>query len=85
MLGGGYYFGKLSVYSNCSSSNTSCYSAGGTSTNEQVKNPFFMARSGIHFLIFSFLSLGVEAEWRMLYDSKPVQTVGGALSLSVVF
>jgi len=85
MLGGGYYFGKLSVYNTCSSSNTSCYSSGGTSTNEQVKNPFFMARSGIHFLIFSFLSLGVEAEWRMLYDSKPVQSVGGALSLSVVF
>lgn len=83
MLGGGYYFGKLNVYNTCSS--TSCYSAGGTSGSEQVKNPFFMARSGIHFLIFSFLSLGVEAEWRMLYDSKPVQTVGGALSLSVVF
>lgn len=83
MLGGGYYFGKLSVYNTCSSS--SCYSAGGSSSSDQVKNPFFMARSGIHFLIFSFLSLGIEGEWRMYYDSKPVQTVGGALSLSVVF
>lgn len=85
MLGGGYYFGKLNVYNTCSSGNTMCSTSTGGSTDQQVKNPFFMARSGIHFLIFSFLSLGVEGEWRMYYDSKPVQTVGGALSLSVVF
>jgi hypothetical protein len=44
-----------------------------------------MARTGIHFLVFSFLSLGVEAEYRMLYDSKPIHAAGGAISLSVVF
>lgn len=83
MLGGGYYFGKLNVYNTCSSNN--CFSSGGSSTEQQVKNPFFMARPGIHFLVFSFLSLGLEGEWRMYYDSKPVQTVGAALSLTVVF
>ncbi len=85
LVGAGYYFGKLNVYSTCSTSNTTCGTGSFQSVNEQVKNPFFMARSGLHFLIFSFLSVGVDAEWRMYYDSKPVNTVGAALVITGTF
>jgi hypothetical protein len=84
MLGAGYYLGQYSVSATCGSSNTQCF-APNTVPETQIRNPFFMARTGIHFLIFSFLSLGVEAEYRMLYDSKPMHAAGGAVSLSVVF
>lgn len=83
-IGAGYYYGRLAVYNTCGNS-TSCGGGAFNSISQDVKNPFFMARTGIHFLIFSFLALGIEAEYRMLYDSKPVHGIGGALALSVVF
>ncbi len=85
VVGAGYYFGKLNVYSTCSSGNTNCGTGSFQSTNEQVKNPFFMARSGIHFMIFSWLAIGADAEYRMYYDSKPVHTIGGALVITGMF
>jgi hypothetical protein len=81
ILGGGYYYGKFNRYSNCEST------CSGTSSGESfiVKNPFLVARGGGHFLIFSFLSVGIEAEYRMYYDTKPVSAVSGSLMISGVF
>ncbi|MBS0618208.1 MAG: hypothetical protein JSR44_08465 [Spirochaetes bacterium] len=77
----GYYVGKFSYYPQCSG-NCMGYSSG----SDIVKGPFITARTGMHFLIFSFLSLGLEGDWKMYYDSpKPVMAIGGTLSLSVVF
>ena len=84
-VGAGYYLGQLKVGSNCDSQNTQCSTGNFQSIDQQVKNPFFVARSGIHFMIFSFLAVGVEGEWRMLYDSKPVQGVSGAVVVTGMF
>ncbi|HMV36919.1 MAG TPA: outer membrane beta-barrel protein, partial [Turneriella sp.] len=84
MVGAGYYLGKYSVSSTCSSANTQCF-APNTVPETQIRNPFALARTGIHFLIFSFLSAGIEGEYRMLYDSKPIHSVGGAASLTLTF
>ncbi len=83
LIGAGYYFGRLSVSSNCASGNTQCGNF--QSVDQQVKNPFFMARTGIHFMIFSWLAIGADAEWRMYYDSKPVNTIGGAVAITGMF
>jgi hypothetical protein len=87
MLGAGYYMGNLKVGIQCSPGDPFCSNLQSSFQliDQSVRNPFFMARTGIHFLIFLFLSLGVEAEYRMLYDSKPIHAAGGAVSLSVVF
>ncbi len=85
LIGAGYYYGKYNSYNNCTSPNCSSGGGGFQSENFVVKNPFFTARAGIHFLIFSFFAVGLEGEYRMYYDAKPVNAVGGALTLSVVF
>jgi len=78
----GYYVGKFQYYPQC---NTNCM-GGYASGSDIVKGPFVTARTGIHFLMLSFLSIGLEGDWKMYYDSpKPVMAVGGTLSLSVVF
>lgn len=84
-VGAGYYLGQLKVGSNCSPENTQCGTGSFQSIDQVVKNPFFMARTGIHFLIFSWLAIGADAEWRMYYDSKPVQTIGGGLAITAMF
>lgn len=83
MLGLGYYLGNYSVHSNCGG-NPQCI-APNVIPKTPIRNPFFLARTGIHFLIFSFLSAGIEAEYRMLYDSKSIHSVGGALTLTFIF
>ncbi|GAB4443312.1 MAG: hypothetical protein OHK0011_25650 [Turneriella sp.] len=84
MLGAGYFIGRYSVYAKCSPGSTQCF-APNTVPETPIRNPFFLARSGIHFLIFSFLSAGVEAEYRMLYDGKPIHAVGGYGTLTLAF
>jgi hypothetical protein len=84
MIGLGYYFGKFSVSASCPAGNTQCF-APNTVPETQIRNPYAMARVGAHFLIFSFLAAGIEAEYRMLYDSKPIQSVGGGVSLIFTF
>lgn len=84
-VGAGYYFGRLSVSTSCSAQNTQCAANNFQPVDQNVKNPFFMARSGIHFMIFSWLAVGADAEWRMYYDSKPVNTIGGALVITGMF
>ncbi|MBX3722621.1 MAG: autotransporter domain-containing protein [Turneriella sp.] len=82
-IGAGYYFGALNRYIDCG---TSCSNGSFTSENIKIRNPFGIARAGIHFLIFSFLSLGLEADYRMYFDSpKPVQVGHASLSISAVF
>jgi len=83
LIGAGYYFGKFSNYVSCESN---CGTTGFNSTNANIYNPLFVARSGIHYLLFSFMSLGVEADWRLHYDGGgPVMTVGGFAVITVVF
>lgn len=83
-IGAGYYFGDLNRYVDCASG---CYSSGSiNSENTKIRNPFGIARAGIHFLIFSFLSLGLEADYRLYFDSsKPVQVGHASISISAVF
>lgn len=83
-VGLGYYIGKFSVSSTCPAGDTQCF-APNTVPETQIRNPFAMAHAGIHFLIFSFLSVGVQTEYRMLYDAKPLHTMGGYLTLAYVF
>lgn len=85
-LGMGYYVGSLNL------DMSGCANPGGCMPNPDVKtgkstvyNPFFLIRTGIHFMVFSFLAVGLEADYRMLYDSKPVHIGGGMLSISYVF
>ncbi len=83
LVGAGYYFGDFNRYVDCG---TSCGTSSFTSENFKIRNPFALTRLGIHFLIFSFLSLGLEADYRVYFDSsKPVQAVHGTLSISAVF
>jgi hypothetical protein len=84
MISLGYYFGKFSVAASCPAGNTQCF-APNTVPETQIRNPYAMARVGAHFLIFSFLAAGIEADYRMLYESKPIQSVGGAVSLIFTF
>lgn len=82
-IGAGYYFGNLNRYIDCGSG---CSNSSFTSENTKIRNPFGVARAGIHFLIFSFLSLGLEADYRLYFDSpKPVQVGHASLSISAVF
>lgn len=82
-LGLGYYFADFSRYQDCGSN---CANSGFTGENFKVKNPFAVARLGIHFLLFSFLSLGLEADYRMFFDSAgPVQAAHATLSIAAVF
>lgn len=81
-VGGGYYLGFYNSYQNCSGN---C-SGGYAGEDFKMRNPMAMARTGIHFLIFSFMALGLEAEWRYHYDSpKSIHSLGAQLALSVVF
>lgn len=83
LVGAGYYFGEFSRYIDCASN---CGSTGFNSETFKIRNPFALSRVGIHFLLFSFLSLGLEADYRLYFDSpKPVQAFHGALSISAVF
>ncbi|AFM10848.1 hypothetical protein [Turneriella parva] len=84
-VGAGYYYGRLSVSTECSSQNTQCSTGSFQPISQDAKNPFFMARTGIHFLIFSWLAIGADAEYRMYYDSKPINTVGAALAITGMF
>lgn len=82
-LGFGYYYGILSVFNEHCNDNL-C----GISPNEGrfvLWNPFFMARTGIQFLLFSFVSVGFQGEYIMLYDGNPVHGVGASFALSIVF
>jgi hypothetical protein len=83
LIGAGYYFGTFNRYIDCS---TSCGTSGFNSENFKISNPFALTRLGIHFLIFSFLSLGIEADYRLFFDSsKPVQAAHATVSISAVF
>lgn len=83
-IGAGYYFGELNRYVDCGSNCST--SSSFTSENTKIRNPFGVARAGIHFLIFSFLSLGLEADYRLFFDSsKPVQVGHASISISAVF
>jgi len=84
MIGLGYYFGKFSVFASCPAGNTQCFAPDAV-PETKIRNPYAMARVGAHFLIFSFLAAGIEADYRILYDSKPIQSVGGAVSLTFTF
>lgn len=85
MAGVGYYIGTFDRYLDC----TNCSSGSSTgfqSENTRVRNPFALTRFGIHFLIFSFLAIGLEADYRVYFDSpKPVQAAGANLVLSGAF
>lgn len=86
-LGAGYFLG--SYYSNLNCSGGCSSSNGSTGYNGEsfkVRNPVFMVRSGVHVLLFSFLTLGFTGEWRMHYDSpKSIHSIGGLLSVGVAF
>lgn len=80
-LGLGYYAGRFRMYQeNCQSN---CDDV--PDTTLRVKNPAFIAQSGIHFLIFSYLSVGLEARYQVLYDGTPLQAAGGLLTLTTMF
>lgn len=83
LVGAGYYFGSYSVSAQCGG-NPQCF-APNVIPKTPIRNPFFLARAGMHFLVFSFLSAGIEAEYRMLADNKPLHSVGGALALTFIF
>lgn len=84
LAGGGYYFGTFNRYVDCGSNCSS--TSGFTSEKFSIRNPFAVTRLGIHFLVFSFLSLGLEADYRLYFDSsKPVQAMHATLSISAVF
>lgn len=76
--GGGYYFGKLNLYTECSSSCT----LGGLDSARNIQNPLFLARGAIHYLWFSFLSVGFLTEIRTLYD-KPKPVFAGSVGFIV--
>lgn len=82
-LGAGYYYGELQVWTGCHS-NSFCTQSP-YSGRSIVKNPMFSARTGIHFLTLSFLSIGLDAEYRILYDGQPIHAVAGSLVVSIVF
>jgi hypothetical protein len=83
LIGTGYYYGSFNRYVDCASA---CGASGGQSEKFIIKNPFALARAGIHFMIFSFLALGLEADYRMYFDSpKPVQAVGATLAITGMF
>lgn len=80
--GAGYYTGR---YYN----NTTCYSnctANSTGETFPINNPYFMARSGFNFLIFSWLSLGIFGQGDLFYDKPtPLYFAGGGASIGVHF
>lgn len=82
-LGVGYFSGEFHIYQqNCEQN---CISIPDNIKDQKVKNPAFIAQSGIHFLIFSYLSVGFEARWQMLYDQTPLQAAGGVLTVTTMF
>jgi len=83
LVGLGYYVGELKTWSNCQMS--SCFGAVSAPSNVTAANPLFLARTGLHFMIFSFLALGLEGEWRMYYDSKPMMAGGAFLTITGMF
>lgn len=82
-VGAGYYLGNYQVVSTCAEGQA-CF-APNVVPRTAVNNLFLVARSGVHFLIFNFLAVGIEAEYRMLYDSRPLQSIGGVLALTGTF
>lgn len=82
-VGAGYYFGTYQVANTCSEGQM-CF-APNVVPQTAIRNPFLVARAGVHFLIFSFLAAGIEADYRMLYDNRPLHSAGGALALTFIF
>lgn len=82
-LGLGYYYGELDLSVNCREVQSCPFAP--EAGRSVVKNPMLSVRSGIHFLIFSYFSVGLEGQYQMLYDSKPVNVLGASLVLSAIF
>ncbi|MBS0617462.1 MAG: hypothetical protein JSR44_04695 [Spirochaetes bacterium] len=82
LVGLGYYAGYIKTWVDCQTNN--CGTSNPT-PDVKVSNPLFLARTGLHFMIFSFLALGLEAEWRIYYDSKPLMGAGALLTITGMF
>lgn len=84
LLGAGYYTATYTVEPNCTGS--SCSNSTVTRDSGKVKNPFFQAGTGIHFMVFSFFAVGIEAEVKTFYDSPKVLPIGNVTAaLSFMF
>lgn len=79
-IGGGAYRADLTIIDN---------SAGATLEflNAKYWNPALRGAASLHFLIFSFLSAGIEVSYAHLFDkgNKPLQHAGVGLSLNFIF
>ncbi|MCX7631872.1 MAG: hypothetical protein N2Z22_00915 [Turneriella sp.] len=80
----GYYFGIYDVSLNCPPGG-SCPIQGITIPQTVIHNPYWGLRAGVHYLLFSHLALGLEAEYSSYYDSRILQSVGIALAVTGVF
>ena len=81
-LGAGYYSGR---YYNNSTCLTNC-TAGSGGESFKIQNPYFNARAGANFLIFSWLSLGLFGEGDIFYDKPtPLYFAGGGASIGFHF
>lgn len=81
-LGAGYYTGKYFNNATCSSNCT----AGGGGESFKINNPYFSARAGANFLIFSWLSLGLFGQGDIFYDKPtPLYFGGGGASVGFHF
>lgn len=81
LLAAGYYFGAYTVEPNCSGS--SCSTSTVVREYAKIRNPFVQIGAGIHFMVFSFFAVGIEAEVRTYYDSPkalPIASLSAALS-----
>ncbi|MBV6494321.1 MAG: hypothetical protein LDLANPLL_02352 [Turneriella sp.] len=83
LVGAGYYVGKFTTFTDCKSN---CSPLAPSETSFTAKNPFAISRVGIHYLLFSFLAIGLEADYRLYFDKpEPVQVIHGMLSVSAAF
>ncbi len=81
-LGLGYFMGDFQMYREHGCEN-GCAPFADSST--KVNNPAVVLQTGIQFLIFSYLAVGLEARWQMLFDQTPLQGGGGLLTLTTMF
>ncbi|HRP70591.1 MAG TPA: outer membrane beta-barrel protein [Turneriella sp.] len=81
-VGLGYYVGKFDNHAEC---NSNCYIQTTSPTKKTIYNPFVTVAAGIHYLVFSHFSVGLNARYNMFYDGKPLHAVSGTLSLSLLF
>lgn len=80
--GAGYYAGTYSNSAVCTTACTSLNSA----DSFRIYNPYFTARTGANFLIFSFLSFGIFAHGGLLYDKpNPLYFAGGGATVGFHF